>query len=156
MRDGGTNLTFRLDDGDSEPAQTPSARKDLYFQAPIWQSPKLEDKVHSLTMNLTNFADGTFAATFVDFITYTASSSTPRDGLRLLVDDCDERIQWSSLSDWSVCGARDDVMMGTSSRSDVVGSSFTFNFTGEYHGLGNSFHSLTIVWQAQACPPTVF
>lgn len=125
-------MTFRLDGGDSNAPLEPPSDQGTLFQQLLWQSATLQDGNHTLVMALNDFTTGSSAATLFDYITYNVSSDTPVSGsTRLLVDDCDERIQWTSSGDWTVCATQDGAMTGTASRTTVSGSSFPFNFTGK-------------------------
>lgn len=83
---------------------------------------------------------------FVDYITYTPTNSTPRNGLRFLVDDRDPRVKYGT--GWSQ-DSRTELVYNTATYSQDSGSQFEFEFEGEWYLHFSSGNVVTIHQKAR-------
>lgn len=120
-------ISFTLDDEEEDFFTSPGSDRSsrIAYHSTLW-SKTVEDKEHSLVITHKSELSehGVF---FLDYITYTPTQNTPRDGLRFLVEEDDSRVTYSS--GWSV-STRKEWMGRTDLHSQESGSTFELNFEG--------------------------
>jgi hypothetical protein len=128
------NMTFIIDDGEATEVDVRNNPSNgIIWQMQLYSSGTLSAGLHTLRMTQNTHLD-VWGSIFLDYITYTPTEDTSRNGLRYLVDDRDGRIKYGEH--WVPQDSPIDFSGHTATQSRVSGSSFQFDFEGKHTNYG--------------------
>ncbi|KAF9268455.1 hypothetical protein L218DRAFT_940384 [Marasmius fiardii PR-910] len=146
-----STMTFQLDNGKETSYNTTASSMPAFAHHQVfWQSPKLNDTVHTLLlMQRTSLTDGEDTVICPDFFTYVPSKDAVTASTNFLLDDQDSRVTYNG--GWTVSlRERSELMMQTGMFTEVPDSTFELEFEGiGIEVYGAVFHNKTATVRAE-------